>query len=295
MTGPTAGLPNLGGAGGITGGITGRPVLLVRPDHNDSDAVALREVGFTVLVEPYLQVTTAQDPVPARGLLAMLDPGCTGHHTWLVLTSPRTMTHWAALVRPDVLDSALRTASHSGLRVACVGSATAATLPAGLASAISATAPNASALLADLLTTTAAPARSPAGGASVPAESRTANRMLALLPGSAIAQPTLPAGLAASGWAVRSAVVYDTRPVPTRPASADLLDNGTAAALILRSPSAVAAVARFVTPAPSVAILTVGPTTTSAARERGWSSITSASPDPMDVARALTHALTGDR
>ena len=287
MTGPMDASPSTGTSAG--------PVILVRPDRNETDAAALRSVGLTVRVEPYLRVTTANDPAPALAMLDLLDPRRSGRGTWLVLTSARTMAHWAALVGADRLYAALRTARAGGLRVACVGSATAATLPDGLSPAITATKPDASTLLGDLLAATEAPEDPRADAGIAPGATGAAYGMLALLPGSGIARATLPEGLVGAGWAVRSAAVYDTRPVPTRPASADLLANGTAAALILRSPSAVAAVARFVTPAPSVAILTVGPTTTSAARERGWSSITPASPDPRDVARALTHALTGDR
>ena len=50
------------------------PVVLVRPDRNEADAAALRDAGFTVLVEPYLSVTTADDPAPALALLDVLDP-----------------------------------------------------------------------------------------------------------------------------------------------------------------------------------------------------------------------------
>ena len=251
------------------------PVVLVRPDRNEADAAALGAAGFTVLVEPYLRVTTADDPAPALALLDVLDPRRTGRDTWLVLTSARTMAHWAALVGPHLLYAALDAAHQGGLRVACVGSATAATLPDGMSPTLTATNPDASALLDDLLAATAYP-------------------MLALLPGSAIARPTLADGLTAAGWAVRTAAVYDTRSVLTRPASADLLAAGTAAALVLRSPSAVAAVAGFVQPDPSVTIVAVGPTTTAAVREQGWSAITPASPDSGAVARALSRALAGE-
>ena len=248
------------------------PVVLVRPDRNEADAAELSGAGFTVLVEPYLSVTTADDPAPALALLDVLDPRRTGRDTWLALTSARTTAHWAALVGPHLLYAALDAAHEGGLRVACVGSATAATLPDGMSPTLTATNPDASALLDDLLAATAYP-------------------MLALLPGSAIARPTLADGLTAAGWAVRTAAVYDTRSVLTRPASADLLANGTAAALVLRSPSAVAAVAGFVQPDPSVTIVAVGPTTTSAVREQGWSAVTPDSPDSGAVARALFRAL----
>lgn len=283
MTGPMDASPSTDTSAG--------PVILVRPDRNETDAAALRSVGLTVRVEPYLRVTTANDPAPALAMLDLLDPRRSGRGTWLVLTSARTMAHWAALVGADRLYAALRTARAGGLRVACVGSATAATLPDGLSPAITATKPDASTLLGDLLAATEAPEDPRADAGIAPGATGAAYGMLALLPGSGIARATLPEGLAGVGWAVRSAAVYDTRPVPTRPASADLLTTGQAAAVVLRSPSAVAAVAGFARPDPAVTIVAVGASTTAAAHQQGWSAITPSSPDSGAVARALAHAL----
>lgn len=283
MTGPMDASPSTG--------TSARPVILVRPDRNETDAAALRSVGLTVRVEPYLRVTTANDPAPALAMLDLLDPRRSGRGTWLVLTSARTMAHWAALVGADRLYAALRTARAGGLRVACVGSATAATLPDGLSPAITATKPDASTLLGDLLAATEAPEDPRADAGIAPGATGAAYGMLALLPGSGIARATLPEGLVGAGWAVRSAAVYDTRPVPTRPASADLLTTGQAAAVVLRSPSAVAAVAGFARPDPAVTIVAVGASTTAAAHQQGWSAITPSGPDSGAVARALAHAL----
>jgi uroporphyrinogen-III synthase len=253
---------------------------------NARDSAALAAVGLEPVVDPYLQVSPVADPEPARRLAARLPVA-----GWLVLSSARTIPAWEALVGADALGEALVAAGRVGLTVAAVGPVTAASLPEGIPVDLIAHRPHAQALLADLLAVQPTPSR-------------------ALLPGSAAARPTLADGLRAAGWQVEAAAVYDTQPVTATPATAAAVAAGRSAgsagsadslgsvgsqgidAVLLRSPSAVAAVARYaVRPGSGLVVATVGPTTTAAARARGWRPLSFPDPDPERVAERLAAAL----
>ena len=237
-----------------------RPVLLVRPDGNDTDAAALVAAGIPVLVDPYLVVSPASDEVPGQQLLVDLE--ASGGGDWLVLTSPRAIAAWNALVGSDALTQAVAGARARGLRVAAVGTSTASTIdpPAELVGTS-----GADALVDDL--TALPPGR-------------------ALFPHGRLTRPALPDALTTAGWTVASAVVYDTVPVTERPASAGAVSSGNVAAVLLRSPSAVAAVARWADVPAGVRIVAVGPSTTAAAHERGWDVFSLPVSDAADVAEA---------
>ena len=66
-----------------------KPVLLIRPDHNQNDAAALKNAGLSVLVDPYLVIHPSEDDAPARRLFETLKTA--GEGDWLAITSPRTM------------------------------------------------------------------------------------------------------------------------------------------------------------------------------------------------------------
>ncbi len=221
-----------------------RPILVVRPDGNEADAVALRAAGFPVLVDPYLGVVPATDHSPARGLLAEL--ATSGPADWLVLTSPRAMAAWAGLVGADALTQVLAAARTRGVRLAAVGASTAASLESDV----------------DLV--------GPSGAEGLVAALNAFSPGTALVPASAIARPELTDGLTAAGWNVRTAAVYDTVPVSLRPSSSGALSSGNLAGVVLRSPSAVEAVAQWATIAEGTKVFAVGPTTSVVADGRGW-------------------------
>lgn len=285
---------------GSAEGIAGR-VLLVRPDGNEADAAALRERGLTPWIDPYLVVRPARDPSGARELLsALADERPTDQVTWLIVTSPRAFPGWAQLVGERELGIAVaarcassRTGDGStaskgayglpgqsspglawaggGLRAAAVGRASAATLPGPLAqSALLATRASAAGLLAAL-------AGEPPGRAIIPA--------------SEIARPELAAGLRERGWEVIVRSVYETARVEQPPVSASAVSAGHVAAVVLRSPSAVGALAAFTTPASNVRLVAAGGTTAAAVRARGWAVAAAEGPSPEAVAVAVLVAL----
>ncbi|MCT2978089.1 uroporphyrinogen decarboxylase [Propionibacterium freudenreichii] len=120
---------------------------------------------------------------------------------------------------------------------------------------------------------------------------------VALIPGSTIARKELPEALERAGWHVLRSAIYQTHPVARRPESAELLASGAFSAVVLRSPSAVQALAEFTggTPIPaSTAVITAGPTTSAAAREAGFTVQACPSAHPQEVA-ALAARLLGGR
>ncbi len=242
-----------------------RPILLVRPDGNEADAAALRTADLTVLVDPYLAVVPATDRSAAAGLLDEL--AAAGPQDWLVLTSPRAIAAWSDLVGADALAHALAAARTRGVRVAAVGASTAASLESGV----------------DLI--------GPSGAEGLAAALRGVSPGTALVPASAIARPELTDGLTATGWRVRTAVVYDTAPVSLRPSSAGALSAGNLAGVVLRSPSAVEAVAGWATIARGTKVFAVGPTTSAAADSHGWDVVSLPVTDSDALAQAVGSAV----
>lgn len=242
-----------------------RPVLLVRPDDNDTDSTALVVAGIPALVDPYLVVSPVSDDTSGRQLFVDLEAA--GPGDWLVLTSPRTVDAWGVLVGREALTEAIAGARSRGLRVAAVGASTANTVdpPAKLVGSSGAD------VLIDAMSKLA-PGR-------------------AFFPHGRLARSTLADGLTALGWTVDSAVVYDTVAVADRPASAGALSSGNVAAVLLRSPSAVAAVARWASIPASVRIFAVGPSTTAAAQERGWDVVSLPVSDSTAMANAVCATL----
>ena len=242
-----------------------RPVLLVRPDGNEADAIALAAQGVPTLIDEYLAVVPAADNSAAAQLLD--DLSVAGADDWLVLTSPRAMGAWAALVGADALSRALASARTRGVRVAAVGSSTASSVDSAVELVGQSGVEGLVAALTEM----------PAGTALVPA--------------SGIARPELTSGLAAAGWNVRTAVVYETVPVSERPSSSGALSGGNLMGVVLRSPSAVDAVARWATIPRGVRVFAIGPTTSAAARSQGWDVIGLPVVGSDALARAVGSAL----
>lgn len=238
-----------------------RPILLVRPDGNETDAAALRAAGLPVLVDPYLAVVPAVDRTGAATLLDEL--AAAGPQDWVVLTSPRAMGAWADLVGADALTRAFAEARTRGVRAAAVGATTASSLG----------------FEADLV--------GASGADGLVAALREVAPGTALVPASAIARPELTDGLTAAGWRVRTAVVYDTAPVAQRPSSSGALSSGNLAGVVLRSPSAVEAVAHWAIIAKGTRVFAVGPTTSAAAGNRGWDLVSLPVVDADGLAREV--------
>lgn len=230
----------------VAAALTSRPMLLIRPDGNESDAKALAAIGVPSVIEPLLRVTPVADAGPARELADLLDTAEDGH--WLVLTSPRTWRIWGELV--DDVDARLARAIERGLRIATVGQATTASLPEATRQ-VTLTSPGISAdeLLEMLLTTTTG---------------------VALLPASAGARPMLAEGLRSAGWRVHAVPIYQTRPLEAPPESLEGLANGRFAGVLVRSSSAADALASLAPGPLDVPVFAVGPITAARCRSYGW-------------------------
>ena len=248
-------------------------VLLVRPDHNGPEAVALAAHGITPVIEPFLDVTSIDDPGVAEHLadaLAQLD-----RDDWVALTSARTLPAWRAL--DQRVDDVLVCALSRGVKLAAVGPTTAQTLTPATVPALIGDGSGARALLAQLLT--AAQGRPRA----------------ALLPGSDLASRTLPEGLRSAGWSVTAIAAYRIAPVTATPAASAALRTGQIDAVLLRSPSAVRAVAGHCVLAPGTVVFGVGESTAHAARQEGWSVHALHPADPQAIAVEVAYHLHNDQ
>lgn len=248
-----------------------RPVLLVRSEGNSTDAEALRALGIPSISEPFVRISPRVEEPSAVELLGALRDATTGDRAdsaWLIATSPMAVPSWRAALAGGGLTALVRAAESAGVRAAATGERTAGTLrDIGFASVLVPTEASAVGLLAAL-------------------DSEPAGR--ALLPRGNLALPTLPQGLRERGWEVDEAVVYDTEAVPERPGSAELVENGEVAAVVLRSPSAVLALLAYARVPDDVAVVCAGSTTTAAAEEAGLTvAATALAPSAEGVAAAV--------
>lgn len=249
---------------------TCKPVLLIRPDGNESDADALRQVGLDSVIAPLLSLTACPTAATRElaGVLAQAQAGW-----WLVLTSPRAWSLWRQSV-PD-LDVRLAAAAARGLQVACVGAVTTASLPESpLVTPMTSTGISAEDLLEALLD--AAPSTS---------------RPQAILPLSARARSVLVDGLRNAGWQVHHAAVYDTRRVATAPTAIDDLAEGRFAGVVVRSPSAAEALADFAAIPDSTTVFAVGPISAARCRKHGWRVVEVGSTRAADLAVQVSDLL----
>lgn len=242
------------------------PVLLVRSEGNDADSESLAALGVPAISDPYVQIAARRGGDDAVRLRDRLNDS--GEGDWLVVTSPMTVSSWAAAVGEKELMAAAQRAAAAGVRAAATGERSAQTLRAiGF-------------------TDVTVPENKSAGGlVEVLSAVQGGN---ALFPAGNLALRTLPEGLREHGWAVDEAVVYDTRIVDDEPASTALIESGEIAAIVLRSPSAVRGLVAFITPPEGIAIVCAGQTTSQAAREAGLRvDIVASSPSSADVAVAV--------
>lgn len=257
------------------------PVLLVRAvGGEDRDAEALRTLGLDVVEDPYLVVTPCADPTASARATRVLD-ALRHEADLLLLTSRSAIRALDELVGRDALLAAVEDGRSRGLRGAAVGPSTAATLrELGLDDVLEPEVATSRGLLAALRERTVA---DPAGVGR------------AVLPCGAQAMKGLGAGLVADGWQVEEVVVYVTEEVPGVPPSVADLAAGRIPALVLRSPTAVRAVARHVPMLPEGTVPVCGGPTTSAAVAETWgvAHVVSDGPTADEVARTVAAVLAG--
>jgi uroporphyrinogen-III synthase len=259
--------------------VTQGPVLLVRArGGEDGDADALRALGITVIEDPYLVVATCTDDGAlgrARSVLTALRDEA----DLLLLTSRAALRALDGLVGRDALLAAVREGMTRGLWGAAVGPSTAAALrELGLTDVLEPAVATSRGLIA-ALRARAAEEGHPAGRA--------------VLPCGAQAMKGLGGGLVEDGWQVDEVVVYVTEDIAGVPPSVTALAAGDVRAVVLRSPTAVRAVARHVPVLPAGATIVCGGPTTAAAASATWSvaPVVSEGPTADAVARTVAAVL----
>jgi uroporphyrinogen-III synthase len=225
-----------------------RDVLLVRAlGGDDKDAEALRERGVSVVEDPFLTVRSCIDPGAGERALHVLR-AIENSADWLVVTSQAALRALVDLTSDEQLRASITAGRERGLAFATVGDATRAAMEALGASPVLVPAVNTAEALRQELSTR------PTGSIVAPQGSQ--------------AMKGLAGGLRSLGWEVDEKVVYETSTVAERPATADRLEAGGFGALVLRSPTAVRAVASFVPRVPDATILVCGGPTTAAEVDR---------------------------
>ncbi len=249
-------------------------VLLVRAlGGDDTDADALRALGVCVVEDPYLSVDACSDADATHRAHSVLQ--AIGESAdWLVVTSRAALRALAELASPSLLADAFARGRERGLSFAAVGESTASAMRD---------------LGADAVLT---PAQSTAAGLRTELVCRPAARVI--LPQGRQAMTGLAEGLRAVGWTVDQEVVYETATVSERPSSADGLARGAFDAVVLRSPTAVRAVASFVPVlAPGTVVVCGGPTTADEANRLGLPNIVvSPAPGAAAVAETVVRSTT---
>jgi uroporphyrinogen-III synthase len=261
-----------------------RPVLLVRAaGGDDRDAEALGALGIDVVEDPYLVVAPCEDPGAVGRAAAVLD-ALREDADVLLLTSRAAVRALDALVGRAALRDAIAAGVTRGLWGAAVGPATADALrELGIVDVLEPAVPTSRGLLADLRD------RSAADGST---EGRS-GALRAVLPCGARAMKGLGSGLTDDGWHVDEVVVYTTEDVAHTPESVADLRAGRIAAVVLRSPTAVRALARHVPTFPDGTVRVCGGPTTLAASDAVWGagSVVSDAPTAEAVARTVAAVL----
>jgi hypothetical protein len=98
-----------------------KPVLLIRAHGNDEDSAELAKFGIVALIDPYLQLTVAEDTGPAFALLDLIESSL--EPVWVIATSVNAIEYWAKLVGQERLRRYF--SSRLNLNFAAVGKKTA--------------------------------------------------------------------------------------------------------------------------------------------------------------------------
>lgn len=254
-----------------------RPVLLVRAsggEDRDAEALAARQVAC--VQDPYLVTRTCTD-ADAAARAARVVARVRDDADVLLLTSRTALRALDELAGTEVVRAAVRAGVARGLVGAAVGPSTAAVLRGlGIAEVVEPEVATSRGLLATL--------RARSEGLSSPT---------AVLPCGAQAMKGLAGGLREDGWSVEEVVLYTTEQVAEVPASAEELTAGGFAAVVVRSPTAVRAVAARVPHLPAGTTLVCGGPTTAAAAEATFDAaiVVSDGPTPDAVADTVVRVL----
>lgn len=245
-----------------------------------------------VLFAPLQQARTVPSTEELRGILTLLE---SGSYAWVSFTSAHTVRACAELWGEDFA----RAVHAGGVRIACVGAATARAVRAqlGLDADFQPSVQSAAGMLAEF----EGPAACPVSTDSVATEPVA----VLVLEGSN-ARPTLREGLKNLGWSVTSRVLYDMVPAEqVEPgelslAAARALVQGNAVdaadpetpapdVLVVTAPSRLYALldgAPAIAPEAVPPVVAIGASTASACRALNLRYVQADSPSPQDLARA---------
>jgi len=256
------------------------PVLLVRAaGGEDRDAEALAALGIDVIEDPYLVVAPCEDRDAIARATAVIE-ALRDSADVLLLTSRAAVRALDALVGRASLIEAVAAGVTRGLWGAAVGPSTADALrEIGLIDVLEPEVATSRGLLAALRARVVDGA--PQGG------------LRAVLPCGASAMKGLGSGLSGDGWQVDEFVVYTTEEVADTPFSVADLHAGRIAAVVLRSPTAVRALARHAPDLTSATARVCGGPTTLAAADEVWGggNVVSDAPTAEAVARTVAGVL----
>ena len=268
-----------------------------------AEECAQNSVGeYRVLFAPLQQARTVPSTEELRGILTLLE---SGSYAWVSFTSAHTVRACAELWGDDFA----RAVHAGGVRIACVGAATARAVRAqlGLDADFQPSVQSAAGMLAEF----EGPAACPVSTDSAAAEPGMTEPAAVLVLEGSNARPTLREGLKNLGWSVTSRVLYDM--VPAEQVEPGELSLAAARALV--QGNAVDA-ADPETPAPDVLVVTapsrlhalldgtpaiapeavppvvaIGASTASACRALNLRHVQADSPSPQDLARAAAVSL----
>lgn len=261
--------------------------------HALAEECAQNSVGeCRVLFAPLQQARTVPSTEELRGILALLE---SGSYAWMSFTSAHTVRACAELWGEDFA----RAVHAGGVRIACVGAATARAVRAqlGLDADFQPSVQSAAGMLAEF----EGPAACPVSTDSVATEPAA----VLVLEGSN-ARPTLREGLKNLGWSVTSRVLYDMVPAEqvepgelslaaaralVQGNAVDAPDSETPApdVLVVTAPSRLHALldgAPAITPEAVPPVVAIGASTASACHALNLRYVQADSPSPQDLARA---------
>ena len=255
-----------------------------------------------VLFAPLQQARAVPSTEELRGILALLE---SGSYAWVSFTSAHTVRACAELWGENFA----RAVHAGGVRIACVGAATARAVRAqlGLDADFQPSVQSAAGMLAEF----EGPAACPVSSDSAAAEPGMTEPAAVLVLEGSNARPTLREGLKNLGWSVTSRVLYDMVPAEqVEPgelslAAARALVQGNAVdaadpetpapdVLVVTAPSRLHALldgAPALPPEAVPPVVAIGASTASACRALNLRHVQADSPSPQDLARAAAVSL----
>jgi uroporphyrinogen-III synthase len=226
-----------------------KPVLLIRANRNEDDAKALAELGLETVIDPYLTIEPTQNTGAVNQVIAAL--AVADENTWFVLTSANGINFLADVIGREALRAAL---DNSNVKFAAIGESTKLVLE--------------SYGVREILMPKVADSK------------HLAEALIAIGPGtaiwprSAIAMKSFPNQLVEAGWRLFDPAVYETKTIETEPESAKRAMRGDFSSIVVLSPSAGRALAKYVSPKELTRVGTelvcMGQTTATALKELGF-------------------------